>query len=227
MMGRKTGTSDADEGRDGGPLRLCAVSRRQLPVEDLIRFVLGPDGSIVPDLARRLPGRGVWVEARRDRVAAAVRGRVFARSLRHPAAVAEDLPDQVERLMARRLAEAVSLANKAGLLVAGFARVDALIAQGKAALLIHAADAGKDGTARLSRKFEALHGGEKATRAIVNDLTGQQLDLAIGRPNVVHAAASRGGASRRILEEAFRLRRYRSGNASEERAETQDVHERD
>jgi hypothetical protein len=94
-------------------------------------------------------------------------------------------------------------------------------------LLVHAADAGKDGAARLSRKFETLLGGEKATGATVTDLTGQQLDLALGRSNVVHAAASGGGASRRILEEAARLRRYRSGNASEERAETQDVHERD
>jgi predicted RNA-binding protein YlxR (DUF448 family) len=227
-MEAKAGTDDRDEGRDGGPLRLCAVSRSQRPVDDLIRFVLGPDGSIVPDLARRLPGRGVWIEAWRQQVEAAVRGRVFARSLRQPVVVAEDLPDQVERLMARRLAEAISLARKAGLLVAGFAKVDELLARGQAVLLIHAADAGKDGAARLSRKFEALLGGpEQATPAIVTALTGQQLDLAIGRSNVVHAAASGGGASRRILQEAARLRRYRSGDRGDQRSRTQDVHERD
>ena len=217
-MGAKAGIGDGDEGRDGGPLRLCAVSRSQKPVDELIRFVLGPGGSIVPDLTRRLPGRGVWVDARRDRVEAAVRQRVFARSLRRPVVAAEDLASQVERLMARRLAEAISLARKAGLLVVGFAQVDDLIARGRAVLLIHAADAGKDGAARLSRKFEALLGCERATQAIVTDLTGQQLDLAIGRSNVVHAAASGGGASRRILQEAARLRRYRSGD-SEPRAE--------
>jgi predicted RNA-binding protein YlxR (DUF448 family) len=212
-MGAKAAAGDRDEGPDAGPLRLCAVTRSQKPVDDLIRFVLGPEGAIVPDLARRLPGRGVWVEARRDRVEAAVRQRVFARSLRRQAVAAEDLASQVERLMARRLAEAISLARKAGLLVVGFAQVDDLIERGRAVLLIHAADAGKDGAARLSRKFEALLGGERAAQAIVTDLTGQQLDLAIGRSNVVHAAASGGGASRRILEEAARLRRYRSGDS--------------
>ncbi len=227
-MQAEAGTEDIEEeGPDSGPVRLCAVSRSQRPVEDLIRFVLGPDGSIGPDLGRRLPGRGVWVEARRDRVDAAVRGRVFARSLRCPVVVAEDLPDQVERLMARRLGEAISLARKAGLLVVGFAKVDELIARGRAVLLIHAADAGKDGAARLSRKFEALIGCERATDATVIDLTGQQLDLAIGRSNVVHAAASAGGASSRILQEAGRLRCYRSGDPGEQRSRTQDVHERD
>ena len=211
-MGAKAGAGDRDEGRHGGPLRQCAVSRSQRPADDLVRFVLGPDGSIVPDLARRLPGRGVWIEARRQQVEAAVRGRVFARSLRQPVIVAEDLPEQVERLMARRLAEAISLARKAGLLVVGFARVDELLARGQAVLIIHAADAGKDGAAKLSRKFEALLGPERAAQAIVTDLTGQQLDLAIGRSNVVHAAASGGGASRRVLQEAARLRRYRSGD---------------
>jgi predicted RNA-binding protein YlxR (DUF448 family) len=225
-MGAKAGTGD-DEAGDSGPLRLCAVSRSRRPVDDLIRFVVSPDGVIVPDLAHRLPGRGVWVEGRRDCVAAAVHRRAFARSLKQPVAVAEDLPDQVERLMTRRLAEAISIARKAGLLVLGFAKVDALIGGGQAVLLIHAADAGKDGAAKLSRKFEALLGAEQAGHNTVTDLTGQQLDLAIGRSNVVHAAASAGGASQRILEQAGRLRRYRS-EASERTAEQkQDVHERD
>ena len=144
---------------------------------------------------------------------AAVHQRVFARSLRRPVAAAEDLAGQVEQLMARRLAEAISLARKAGLLVVGFQQVDDLIERGRAVLLIHAADAGKDGATRLSRKFEALLGCERATQAMVTDLTGQQLDLAIGRSNVVHAAASEGGAASRILAEAARLRRYRSGNS--------------
>jgi len=226
-MGARATIGDGNGGHNGGPLRLCAATRTQRPVDDLVRFVLDPEGRIVPDLARRLPGRGVWVEARRDCVEAAVRRRVFARSLRQPAVVSEDLPDQVERLMARRLAEAVSIANKAGLLVVGFTKVDELIARGRAVLLIHAADAGQDGASRLSRKFKASIGPERAAQAIVTGLTGQQLDLAIGRSNVVHAAASGGGASRRILQEAARLRRYRSRTVSEQRSETQDVHERD
>jgi predicted RNA-binding protein YlxR (DUF448 family) len=214
-MGAKAATADATGGRDrSAPVRLCAVTRAQRPVEDLVRFVLGPDGTIVPDLARRLPGRGVWVEARRETLATAVRRKVFARSLQRQVVVPEDLPDQVERLMTRRLAEAVSLANKAGLLVTGFAKVEELIAKGRAALLIHAADGGSDGVEKLARKFRAQMAGdgcaERADHAIVTDLTGQQLDLAIGRSNVVHAAATGGGAAWRILAEAGRLRRFRS-----------------
>jgi predicted RNA-binding protein YlxR (DUF448 family) len=216
-----------EDGRDGGPLRLCALTRVQKPVDDLLRFVVDPEGRIVPDLARRLPGRGVWIDGTRQAVEAAVRQRAFARSLKRPVVVAEDLPDQVERLMARRLAEAVSLANKAGLLVAGFAKVDELIGRGRAAVLIHAADAAEDGAAKLSRKFKALLGPVQADDALVTDLTGPQLDLAMGRSNVVHAAASEGGASRRLLAEALRLRRYRLGRLGEERSGTQDVDERD
>jgi predicted RNA-binding protein YlxR (DUF448 family) len=178
-------------------------------VENLIRFVPAPDGTIVPDLARRLPGRGVWVEASRDAVTAAVRRKAFARSLQRQVAVPDDLPDQVDRLMTRRLAEAVSLANKAGLLVTGFTRVEELIGQGKAVVLIQAADGAPDGVAKLSRKFGAALGAEQAGHAIVTELTGSQLDLAIGRSNVVHAAASGGGAAQRIVQEAGRLRRYR------------------
>jgi predicted RNA-binding protein YlxR (DUF448 family) len=210
-MGAEAAIDDGIRGRDrAAPVRLCAVTRVQHPVEELIRFVLGPDGLIVPDLARKLPGRGVWVEGRREILVQAVRRKVFARSLQQQVGVPEGLPDQVERLMERRLAEAVSLANKAGLLVTGYAKVENLIGQGRAALLIHAADGAPDGSAKLSSKFRALLGPERAAEATVTELTGPQLDLAIGRSNVVHAAASGGGAAWRILAEADRLRRFRS-----------------
>ena len=212
MCATAAGRDDSGRRDRAATVRLCAVTRIQLPVEELIRFVRAPDGSIVPDLARRLPGRGVWVEARRPVLAEAVRRKVFARSLQQAVTVPADLPDQVERLMAKRLAEAISLANKAGLLVAGFAKVEELIGQGRAAVLIQAADGAADGAAKLIRKLEAAVGPERAAEAIVAELPGEQLDLAIGRSNVVHAAASGGGAALRILEEARRLRRYRSGD---------------
>ena len=217
MTGAQTATRDDSGRRDrAATVRLCAVARTQRPAEDLVRFVLGPEGNIVPDLARRLPGRGVWVEAHRQAIVEAVRRKVFARSLQQAVTVPGDLPEQVDRLMARRLAEAISLANKAGLLVAGFAKVEELIGQGRAAVLIQAADGAADGAAKLARKFEALVGPERAAQAIVAELPGEQLDLAIGRSNVVHAAASGGGAAQRILEEARRLRRYRSGDPQRE-----------
>jgi predicted RNA-binding protein YlxR (DUF448 family) len=212
MTSARAASGVEEDGRreSAAPTRLCAVTRTQRPVAELIRFVLGPDGAIVPDLARRLPGRGVWVEARKEAVAQAVRRKVFARSLQRQVAVPDDLPEQVERLMTRRLSEAVSLANKAGLLVTGFAKVEALIAQGRVAALIHASDAAADGSVKLSQKFRARLGPDRDLEATVTELTGEQLDLAIGRSNVVHAAASGGGAAQRLLQEARRLRRYRS-----------------
>jgi uncharacterized protein len=214
MMGAKATAIDQDEAGDS-PLRLCAFSRTQKPIDDLVRFVLGPEDTIAPDLARRLPGRGVWVEATRRAVTAAARQNVFARSLRKPVSIPDDLPGLVEKLMVKRLREAFSIANKAGLLVTGFAKVHELIDSGRATVLIHAADAAQDGAAKLDRKFKALVGPEAADATIVNELTGPELDLAIGRSNVVHAAACQGGASQRILQEAKRLRRYRSdGQAS-------------
>ena len=138
---------DLDEERQQGELRQCAVSRSRRPPDELIRFVLAPDGTIVPDLARRLPGRGVWISANRRSLAAAVRQKAFARSLRQSVLVPDDLVDRVESLLRRRLAEAVSMARKAGLLLAGFAKVEALIDQGEADLLLHAAEAADDGVA--------------------------------------------------------------------------------
>jgi len=215
VQGAKTTAGGRNGEADEGPLRLCAVSRAQRPPDDLIRFVLGPDGAIVPDLACRLPGRGVWVGATRETVQAAVRQKVFARSLKQPVIVPDDLAALIERLMAKRLGEGISIANKAGLLTVGFAKVDELIGRGQAMILIHAADAARDGAAKLDRKFKGLFGPERAQEATVCYLTGLELDLAIGRSNVIHAAASEGGASRRILQQARRLRRYRLGGHAE------------
>jgi predicted RNA-binding protein YlxR (DUF448 family) len=215
VTGAKAAIDDGIGRRDrAAPVRLCAVTRTQHPVESLLRFVADPEGTIVPDLARRLPGRGVWVEARREVLVQAVRRKAFARSLQRQVAVPDDLPDQVERLMMRRLAEAVSLTNKAGLLVTGFGKVDELISQGRAAVLLHAADGAPGDAAKLAGKFRAQVGPERAEEATVTELTGPQLDLAIGRSNVVHAAASGGGAAWRILAEAARLRRFRSNGPS-------------
>lgn len=211
MAGARSTTGDGQGEAGAGSLRLCAVSRTQRPPEDLIRFVLAPDGSIVPDLARRLPGRGVWVAATRATVAAAVRQKVFARSLKQPVSMPADLPGLVERLLVKRVAEALSLANKAGLLVAGFAKVEGLLDQRQAAVLLHASDGAADGVEKLNRKFKALMGSERFEQSTVAELTSAELSLAIGRPNVVHAAASEGGASQRMLQEAVRLRRYRAG----------------
>jgi uncharacterized protein len=229
-MGARAEDLDCDGEVDGGPLRQCAVSRAHKPPEELIRFVAGPDGAIVPDLARRLPGRGVWVDATREAVAVAARKGAFARSLKRQISVPPDLPAMVERLMARRLADALSIANKAGLVVAGFAKVDELITRQRAAVLVHAADAAADGVAKLDRKFKALADVEGKSAPIIRELTSAEMSLATGRPNVIHAAAAGGGATHRLIEEARRLRRYRlgqepGGGVQPLVNQTQDVHD--
>jgi uncharacterized protein len=210
-MGSRVEDLDCEGEAAAGPLRQCVVSRAHKPPEELVRFVAGPDGALSPDLARRLPGRGVWVDATRQAVTAAVRQKTFAKSLKRHVSVSADLPDLIERLMARRLAEALSIANKAGLVVAGFAKVDEQIARDRVAVLLHATDAANDGMAKLDRKFKALEDADKIRAPAIRELTGAEMSLAIGRPNVIHAAAAEGGATRRLIEEARRLRRYRLG----------------
>ena len=210
-MGDKATTGERSDRPADASVRLCAVSRTHAEPDDLIRFVAGPDGQIVPDLTRRLPGRGIWVGATRKLVRTAIQQKVFSRSLKQTVSVADDLDLLIERLMTRRLAEAVSIANKAGLLVTGFAKVVEQLEKGRVTVLIHASDGALGGATKLDRKFQALLGSEALEQAVVKELTGSELDLAIGRSNVVHAAASEGGASLRILQEAARLRRYRSG----------------
>jgi uncharacterized protein len=220
-MGARAKERDCHGEANMGPLRQCAVTRAKKPPEELIRFVAGPDGAVVPDLARHLPGRGVWVDATCAAVAAAVRQKTFARSLKRQVSVPADLPARVERLMARRLSEALSLANKAGLIVAGFAKIEALMARKRAVVLLHAGDAAAAGVAKLDGKFNALTKGGGAPTASIRDLSGAEMSLAIGRPNVIHAAAAEGGATRRLIEEARRLRRYRLGQEASGRVPPQ------
>lgn len=204
-------TFDAEAlGPETGPVRLCAVSRVQKAPETMLRFVVDPEQRIVPDLKRRLPGRGVWVDGTREAVAEAVRRGVFAKSLKRKVMVSADLPEEIERLLVRRLGEALSLANKAGLVVAGFTKVQELIGTGRAALLLHASDAAEDGMAKLDGRFRAIRADGGFTAEICKELTSEEMSLALGRLNVVHAAASEGGVTRRIVDEAGRLRRFRT-----------------
>lgn len=192
-------------------LRTCIATREQKPPEELIRFVPGPDGQIVPDVARRLPGRGVWVTAERGAVAEAVKRKAFARSLKRQVAVPADLPDLVERLLVKRAMDALSLANKAGLVTTGFTRIEAAIAAGSVAALLHGLEAAADGVGKLDRRFQAASRQIGRPAPIIQELTVEQMSLALGRSNVVHAALSAGGATTNFLNEVGRVTRYRSG----------------
>ncbi|HEY7669217.1 MAG TPA: RNA-binding protein [Hyphomicrobium sp.] len=200
-----------DRREEGASLRRCIVTRKERAPDDLIRFVVDPSGAVVPDLARKLPGRGVWVTADKASVAAAVKANAFAKSLKRQVTAAADLPERVEFLFVKRVLEALSLANKAGLVATGFDKVETLLDAGRAAVLLHGSDAASDGTRRLDRKFAAVQRDKGQTAPVVDWLTIDQLSLAIGRSNVVHAGLKQGGATNRFLREAERLRRYRSG----------------
>lgn len=194
-------------------LRQCALTRETCPVDAMIRFVAAPDGMLCPDVRANLPGRGVWVSATRDAVEKAVQNKVFARGLKQKVSVPEGLADLVEELLERRALEALSLANKAGNVVSGFDKVARLVERGRATALLHACDAAAGGREKLDRRFLASRRGEDGSAVTIfgDLLTIAQMSLAIGRPNVVHAGLSKGGAAAKFVMDALRLRGFQAG----------------
>ena len=144
---------DTDRGpREGrrGTERLCALTREVKPVEDLIRFVAGPDGAIVPDLKRRLPGRGVWVTATRKSIDEAAKRNVFARSLKREARAASGLGGEVERQLESAALDALAIAHKAGRVAIGFGRAETALAGVPPVLaILNAADGAPDGARKI------------------------------------------------------------------------------
>ena len=183
------------------PERRCIATGVSGETAGLIRFVLDPEGGLTPDLAERLPGRGTWLSATREAAALAAKKRLFSRGFKQPVEVSDDLPDQLESLLARRLIEAISLTRKAGLAVNGFEKVKARLKQGGVGVLLAASDGSEDGKGKL-----APLAGEAE---VVSVLTADELGMAFGRDSVVHAALDVGGATDRVLREARRLDGFR------------------
>ena len=203
---------------DNGPrtdrsatMRMCAVSREVRPVDELIRFVLSPQGEVVPDLKRKLPGRGLWIAASRARVAEAVRRNQFSRGFKADVRAARTLPADTENLLVRSAVEALAMAAKAGQVVSGFAKVEEALGGGQATALIHASDGAADGIRKLDAKVRQRGGnhGESPPFPIVTALTSAELDLALGRANVIHAALLAGPAGKTFLSRSQILVRYR------------------
>ncbi len=205
----RRGGSQADADHSG---RRCALTRAPRPKDELIRFVLAPDGTVVPDLKERLPGRGMWLTAARDAVADAVKRKVFSRALKGEANASEELPAQVEQLLAEAALSSLALANKAGQAVFGYVKVEQAIAGGRVLALIHAREAAEDGCRKLDGKARATSGGQQIPA--IRTLGTDELSLATGRTNVIHAAVIQGGAAERVLAAASRLERYRRGRAA-------------
>jgi predicted RNA-binding protein YlxR (DUF448 family) len=203
-------TDDGLSGARKGVERLCVATRAVTPVADMLRFVAAPDGKVVPDVERKLPGRGAWITATRDAVERALRERSIQRAFRGDAEVDAELPDLVERLLERSALEGLSLANKAGQVVTGAAKVESALIAGDVALLIHASDAQPDGV----RKLDAVARAAADRLPVLRAFHGEQLDLALGRPNVVHAALLAHPAGAGFLGRCLRLNRWRNGEAA-------------
>jgi predicted RNA-binding protein YlxR (DUF448 family) len=211
MLARTPNDDELDAGpRKGGPgtERLCALTRAVKPVDELIRFVVGPDG-VVPDLKRKLPGRGLWITGEKAALKDAVTRNVFARGFKRELRVTPELVEQTERLLVRGALDALAIAGKAGLVTAGFAKVEAAIVHDAIVGLIHATDAGTDGVAKLSGALRRR--GDTAPVTVIKAFTTAQLDLALGRSNVVHAALLAGPANDTFLTRYVRLERFRAG----------------
>ena len=194
-------TSGAKTLAEASRERRDVVSGEVMAEARLIRFVAGPDGQVVPDLARKLPGRGIWVAADRVSLAAAVKKNAFARSAKAPLKAAADLPDLVEKLLRQRLLAGLGLARRAGDLTSGFEKVSATITGGKAAWLIEASDGAADGRRKilnLSRKASPATG-------VVGVFTSAELGLALGLENVIHTAFLAGRTAERWAEDVRRL----------------------
>lgn len=188
-------------------LRRCIVSGESKPPEELLRFVVGPDGTLVPDVAGKLPGRGLWLSPRRDMIDKARTRNLFARAAKSAVHVPEDLAALVERLLDSRCLELISLAKRAGQLVAGHDKVRSWLAAGKAGLLIQAVDAAEDGRGKL----RALGQAAKPGLPVLELFDAEQLGRTLGRPASVHIAVAPGGFADRIVAEATRLAGVRQG----------------
>src|SRR5262245_22159720 len=204
---------------DAGPRRiaaerLCVATRTVKPVSEMIRFVVSPEGAVVPDIKARLPGRGVWVTASRKAVAAAVARKAFGRGFKREVRVMPDLVDMTERLLERSALDALAIGHKAGGVAARVAKVEAAHATYPVVGLIHSADARPDGVRKLSAAVWRRFGEDGPS--VIDTLNSAQLDLALGRSNVVHAALLAGPASAGFLARWGSLTRFRSENPDAE-----------
>jgi predicted RNA-binding protein YlxR (DUF448 family) len=183
------------------PERKCIASGESQPKAGLVRFVVGPEGQVVPDILARLPGRGIYVSADRALIEKAVKKNLFARAARQPVKLPDGLADLVEGLLAQRVVDLLSLARKAGEAVMGYEKVKDWLAKGLAATLIQASDGSERGKTKL-------HPPE-GEGGFIGVLTAGEMGLSFGRERAIHAALAAGGLRTRVVEEAARLQGLR------------------
>jgi len=191
----------APKDRSDGSERKCIVTGEVQPKGGLIRFVVGPDNRIVPDILGKLPGRGIWVGADRDALDQAARKKLFARAARQPVEVPEGLTALIEAALARHVTDLIALARKSGDAVAGFEKVKDWLDKEQASVLLQASD----GSGRGKSKLSTPYGGR-----FIGWLTADELGRAFGRQTTVHAALAAGGLAKRVVDEAQRLKGLRA-----------------
>ncbi|MEM1352262.1 MAG: RNA-binding protein [Pseudomonadota bacterium] len=194
------GRGGAPKDRTDGPERKCIATGDVHPKYGMLRFVIGPDGTVVPDILSKLPGRGIYVTANRASVDKAAQKGLFSRAAKAPVRVPDGLSDEVERQLARRVIDLISLQRKAGKAVAGYEKVKSWLQMEEAEVLIQAVD----GSGRGKSKLSTPHFG-----TYIGCLTADELGLAFGRQTVIHGALASGGLTKRVVEEANRLKGVR------------------
>ena len=199
---------DSGPRKPPGTERLCVATRTVRPVAEMIRFVVGPDGTIVPDVKHRLPGRGAWVGANRADLKEAVARRAFGRSFKREVRLPPDLVEMTERLLERAALDALAIAHKSGAVATGFAKVEAALAGEDVIALIHAADASPDGVKKITAAARRHDKADNIPAIVL--FRSAQLDLALGRANVIHAALLPGRASDGFLARCRGLERFRT-----------------
>ncbi|MEO3386586.1 RNA-binding protein [Mesorhizobium sp. CAU 1741] len=195
--------------------RTCIVTRRAGEPDGLLRFVAGPDMSVVPDLKRRLPGRGCWVTADRTHVDEATRKNLFARAFKAQVKPPADLGGLVDRLLAQSVLGSLGLARKAGQLVLGAAKVEGAVRSGKAVLVVHALEASPDGVRKIDQARRAVVWQEGPDIPSYKLFSEAELGLALGGANVIHAAVLAGDTGKAVLKRVVALDRYRGGTPDE------------
>ncbi|MCJ8335393.1 MAG: RNA-binding protein [Epibacterium sp.] len=190
----------AAKNRAEGPERKCLATGESQPKAGLIRFVMGPDAQVFPDVMGKLPGRGVYVTSTREALETAVKKKLFARGFKAQVAVPDGLVEDVESQVLKRVVNLISLARKSGDAVAGYEKVKDWLIKEEARVLIQA----QDGSGRGKSKLSTPHRGK-----YIGWMTADELGQAFGRETVIHAALSSGGLSQRVVEEAQRLQGLR------------------
>ena len=198
------GRGGASKDRESGAERKCLATGEVHPKYKMIRFVIGPDGQVFADVMGKLPGRGMWVSANRDALETAQKKGLFSRSAKQPLKAPDNLVEEVEKQLVRRVVELISMERKAGKAVAGYEKVKSWLQTEEAHVLIQASD----GSGRGKSKLSTPHYGH-----YIGCLTADELGLAFGRQTVIHGALASGGLTLRVVEEAHRLNGVRKNEA--------------